>query len=372
MSDAERWALGRARELASLAAGRTSPNPLVGAVVLVGDKAVGEGWHEGPGLPHAEVMALRATGAKARGATVVCTLEPCSHHGRTPPCTDALIAAGVRRVVIGCLDPLERGRAQGVGVLEAAGIEVAVADGPDELACREMNHGFITWAVTGRPSVTLKLATSLDGKIATSTGESRWITGSAARALVHTWRAEQDAVMVGIGTALADDPELTARDLGQDVAQPVRVVVDSHARLPLTSKLARSAGETPVVVLASSRAPEPRVEALRDVGVAVLAAGDGDRVDLDVATALLGERGVLSVLVEGGAELAGALVAAGRVDRIAWFLAPMLIGGEGAPGALGGLGITRLADAPRLLDPKVTSVGDDVLVSARLRPLPDR
>ncbi len=366
----EREALTRARELAGRAAGRTSPNPLVGAVVLHRDERVGEGWHEGPGLPHAEVMALRAAGERSRGATVVCTLEPCSHHGRTPPCTDALIAAGVARVVVGCLDPLERGRAQGIALLEAAGIEVVVAKGHDELACRALNHGFITWAVTGLPSVTLKLATSLDGKIATATGESRWITGPAARSLVHVWRAEHDAVMVGIGTALADDPQLTARDVGPDVRQPTRVVIDSKGRLPLDSALVRSAREVPVTVVVASGTTSRQVGALREAGVDVVTAADGERVDLTRALQTLAERDILSVFVEGGAELAGTLVADGLVVRVAWFLAPFLIGGAGAPGAIGGIGLERLADAPRLLDPDVTLVGDDVLVQARLRPLP--
>ena len=315
-------------------------------------------------------MALRAAGDRARNATVVCTLEPCSHHGRTAPCTEALIAAGVRRVVVGSLDPLERGRAQGVGVLKTAGIEVALAGGDDEHACRDLNHGFVTWAVTGLPSVTLKLATSLDGKIATPSGESRWITGPDARALVHTWRAEHDAVMVGIGTALADDPRLTARDLDGDVAQPVRVVIDSTARLPLDSVLVRGSHEVPVIVVVAEAAPSDRLEGLRGAGVDVVVAGSGPRVDLRAALRLLAERDVLSVFVEGGAELAGSLIEGGLVDRVAWFLAPILIGGAAAPGALGGSGTIRLVDAPRLVDPQVTTVGDDVLVQARLRPLP--
>ena len=206
-------ALARARELALNGRGRVSPNPLVGAVVLRHGQTVAEGWHEGPGLPHAEAMALAAAGEAARGSTVVCTLEPCSHQGRTPPCADALVAAGVARVVVGLRDPLERERAQGIAVLRAGGVEVAVAEGEEAAACAELNAPFLTWALTGLPHVTLKLATSLDGKIATATGESRWISGPASRALVHRWRADSDVVAVGLGTALADDPRLTARDL---------------------------------------------------------------------------------------------------------------------------------------------------------------
>ncbi|MGD9696904.1 MAG: bifunctional diaminohydroxyphosphoribosylaminopyrimidine deaminase/5-amino-6-(5-phosphoribosylamino)uracil reductase RibD [Thermoleophilia bacterium] len=365
---AERAALLRASELALGGRGRVSPNPLVGAVVLRDGRVVAEGWHEGPGLPHAEVMALAAAGGRARGATVVCTLEPCSHHGRTPPCADALVAAGVARVVVGVADPLERGRAQGIAVLRAAGVEVVVADGEEARACAEVNAPFLTWAATGRPLVTLKLATSLDGKIATVAGESRWITGPPARALVHRWRADSDAVGVGLGTALADDPALTARDVEGPVRQPARVVFDSRARLPLDSRLVRTAADTPVIVLAGPEAPAASIEALREAGVEVVPL-PGDRVSrVGEALAALGERGVQSLFVEGGAELAGSLVAAGAVDRVAWFLAPLIIGGAGAPSAIGGPGEPRLERAPRLARARSERVGEDVLVTGWLRP----
>ncbi|MBJ7456113.1 MAG: bifunctional diaminohydroxyphosphoribosylaminopyrimidine deaminase/5-amino-6-(5-phosphoribosylamino)uracil reductase RibD [Thermoleophilia bacterium] len=370
-SAAELAALARARELALRGRGRVSPNPLVGAVILRDGETIAEGWHEGPGLPHAEAMALAAAGDAARGATVVCTLEPCSHHGRTPPCSDALIAAGVRRVVIGVLDPLERGRAQGREVLAAAGLEVAVAPEAEGRLCAEMNAPFVTWAMTGLPEVTLKMATSLDGKIATASGESRWISGTASRALVHRWRADSDAVAVGIGTALADDPSLTARDLEGPVRQPARVVFDATARLPLDSVLVSGAhGEHPVIVLASEEAPAERVAALTAAGVDVVPLAGGPAERIAGGLRVLADLGVQSVFVEGGAGLAAALVAAGAVDRIAWFLAPMLIGGAGAPSALGGEGAATLALAPRLRDLTAVRVGEDVLVSGRLRPLP--
>lgn len=370
-SAVELAALARARELAMRARGRVSPNPLVGAVVLNGGETVAEGWHEGPGLPHAEAMALAEAGDAARGSTVVCTLEPCSHHGRTPPCSDALIAAGVRRVVIGVLDPLERDRAQGREVLAAAGVEVVVAPPDEGRLCAEMNSAFVTWAVTGLPEVILKLATSLDGRIATASGESRWISGPDSRALVHRWRADADAVAVGIGTALADDPSLAARDLEGPVRQPARVVFDAQARLPLGSALVQGAhGEHPVIVLTSEDAPAERVEALGSAGVDVvpLPGGPGERITGGLR--VLADLGIQSVFVEGGAVLAGALVAAGAVDRIAWFLAPMLIGGAGAPPAIAGDGAPTLALAPRLQDLAVARVGEDVLVRGRLRPLP--
>ena len=369
VSGLERAALSRALGLALNGRGRVSPNPLVGAVILRDGEIVAEGWHEGPGLPHAEAMALAAAGDAARGATVVCTLEPCSHTGRTPPCADALVAAGVARVVIGLLDPLERDRAQGREVLRAAGIEVAVADGAEADACAELNAAFLTAAVTGRPHVTLKLATSLDGKIATASGESRWISGAASRGLVHRWRADSDAVAVGLGTALADDPLLTARDVAGPVRQPARVVFDSGARLPRDAALVRDLATAPVIVVAAVDADPGRVEALRAEGVEVLAV-PGDAPDrLGRGLEALGERGIQSLFVEGGAGLAGAMVAAAAVDRVAWFLAPMLIGGREAPSALGGDGIAVLAAAPRLRGVETERVGDDILVTGRLRPL---
>jgi diaminohydroxyphosphoribosylaminopyrimidine deaminase/5-amino-6-(5-phosphoribosylamino)uracil reductase len=367
VSERERAALGRAAELALNGRGRVSPNPLVGAVVLRDGRTVAEGWHEGPGTAHAEAMALAAAGDRARGATVVCTLEPCSHHGRTPPCADALVAAGVARVVIGQPDPLERERARGSEVLRAAGVEVVMADGEEARACAEVNAGFLTWAATGSPYVTLKLATSLDGKIATATGESRWITGPAARALVHRWRADHDAVGVGLGTAIADDPMLNARDVPGPVRQPARVVFDSAARLPLDSALVRDAREAPVLILAARDAPADRVAALEAAGVEVARRSGGPAQRVAAGMRALGERGIQSLLVEGGAELAGALVTAGAVDRLAWFTAPMLIGGREAPSALGGPGAATLALAPRLDGIACEHVGEDLLISGRLR-----
>lgn len=367
---AELAALERARELARRARGRVSPNPLVGAVVLRDGETVAEGWHEGPGLPHAEAMALAAAGRAAAGATVVCTLEPCSHHGRTPPCAEALVAAGVARVVVGCPDPLERGgaRAGGLAVLARAGIEVVPAPEEEAEACRELISDFLTHGLTGRPEVTVKLATSLDGKIATATGESRWISGPASRGLVHRWRADADAVAVGIGTALADDPALTAREVEGPVRQPMRVVFDTSARLPAASALARGADEVPVVVLAGEEAPAGRVASLEAAGVRVVRVPGEGAARVGAALDALGALEVQSLFVEGGAELAGGLLRAGVVDRVAWFLAPMLIGGVGAPSALGGQGVRALADAPRLAAVGVERSGDDILIRGRLRP----
>jgi len=366
---ADAAALARARELALNARGRVSPNPLVGAVILRDGRLIAEGWHEGPGLPHAEIMALRAAGAQARGATLVCTLEPCSHFGRTPPCATAVIAAGIARVVVGCLDPLERTRGKGVHVLREAGVDVAVASGEEERRSRELIDAFITHAVRGRPHVMLKLATSLDGKVATRTGESRWITGPAARALVHRQRADHDAVIVGIGTALADDPQLTARGVVGALRQPARVVFDSFARLPLGSALVRGAGEVPVYLAVGANAPWDRVTELQNAGVEVIAFPTL-RPEVTAVLGALAERGIQSVFLEGGPQLAGGFLEASVVDVVQWFLAPMLVGGDQAPGALGGDGVGRLADAARIRELAVTRVGDDILCTGRLIDLP--
>ncbi|HMM48507.1 MAG TPA: bifunctional diaminohydroxyphosphoribosylaminopyrimidine deaminase/5-amino-6-(5-phosphoribosylamino)uracil reductase RibD [Miltoncostaeaceae bacterium] len=360
-------ALERARGLALNARGRVSPNPLVGAVILRDGRTIAQGWHEGPGTPHAEAMALSIAGEAARGATVVCTLEPCSHHGRTPPCAEALVRAGVGRVVVGCRDPLEAGRAGGIDVLERAGIEVVLAPGDHAEACRELISDFLTAGISARPEVTVKLATSLDGRIATASGESRWISGPRSRALVHRWRADADAVAVGIGTALADDPQLTARDVAGPVRQPRRVVFDSDARLPLTSRLVGGAHELPVTVIAAQDADASRVAALRAAGVQVLQPAGDPAARAAAALRTLADDGVQSLFVEGGAVLAGGLIDAGLVDRIAWFFAPMVIGGTGAPSAIGGVGAPTLAQAPRLSGVSVERSGEDILVRGRLR-----
>ncbi|MFZ4755672.1 MAG: bifunctional diaminohydroxyphosphoribosylaminopyrimidine deaminase/5-amino-6-(5-phosphoribosylamino)uracil reductase RibD [Miltoncostaeaceae bacterium] len=369
---AERTLLARACDLALRARGQVSPNPAVGAVIARDGEVVGEGWHTGPGRLHAEPEAIAAAGASTRGATLVCTLEPCSHTGRTGPCTDAVIAAGITRVVVGTLDPLERTRGQGVKILTDAGIEVVVADGEDADRAREVASPFLTWAATGRPEVMLKMAASLDGRVATRTGNTRWISGPEARALVHRWRAEMDAVGVGIGTADADDPSLTARDVDPaPLSHATRVVFDPHARLRLDSVLVRTAREIPVVVLAGSLATPERVDALRAAGVDV-EVGQADHGAAFLAEGLdaLGRREIQSILVEGGPTVAGALLEAHLVDRLAWVVAPIVIGGDGAPVAVRGVGADQIADAARIPTPRVERLGDDVLLIGRLRPVP--
>lgn len=369
---AERTLLIRACELAARGRGVVSPNPSVGAVIARDGQVVGEGWHAGPGLAHAEPVAIAAANGAARGATLVCTLEPCSHTGRTGPCTQAIIEAGITRVVVGALDPLERTRGEGVRILRDAGIDVAVADGDDAVRARAAASPFLTWAATGRPEVMLKMAASLDGRVATRTGNTRWISGPEARALVHRWRAEMDAVAVGIGTAVADDPMLTARDVDVPAGrEALRVVLDPHARLPLDAALLGSLDDAPVLVITGAGAPDDRVDALRAAGAQVdQVPADHGAGFLSGALDALGAREVQSVLVEGGPTVAGALLDADLVDVLAWVVAPLVIGGDGAPMAARGVGADQISDAARIRSPRVERLGDDVLVMGRLRPVP--
>jgi len=356
-SDAEY--MRQAIALARRGLGRTSPNPPVGAVVVARGRVVGRGWHRGPGTAHGEAAALRAAGARARGATLYVSLEPCNHHGRTPPCTDAVLAAGVRRVVFGARDPNPHVRGGGAARLKRAGLEVM--GGVERAACEEVIAGFTSLVRRGRPLVTLKLAATLDGRIATRTGESRWITGPQARALVHRWRDEMDAVMVGVGTVLADDPRLTSRRRGG--RDPLRVIVDSRLRTPVGA-LVLTKEAAPATLLASVISNGRKLTALRARSATVLSLpGRGGRVSLRRLFAALGQRGVATVLLEGGATLAAAALREGLVDRLALFVAPRLIGADGRP-MLASLGVRRLTDAPRLRLLGTERIGDDWLLHA--------
>ena len=327
----------RALALAERGWGLTAPNPMVGAVVVRDGVVVGEGWHTAYGAPHAEVEALRAAGERARGATVYVTLEPCDHHGKTPPCTEALVAAGVRRVVAACEDPSPVARG-GAERLRAAGIEVDV--GVEAEAARELDAAFFHALESDRPFVRLKLAMSLDGAIADHTRRPGWLTGEAARREVHHLRAGSDAVGVGIGTVLADDPALTVRHAPPPRVPPVRVVFDGSARLPPASRLARTAREVPVLVVCRTPDSEPAA-ALERLGVKLVRAGT-----LGDALVALRERGIRSLLVEGGAALAASLLREAVVDRLVIFRAPLVLGG-GALGAFAGMPPVRAQDAPR-------------------------
>jgi diaminohydroxyphosphoribosylaminopyrimidine deaminase/5-amino-6-(5-phosphoribosylamino)uracil reductase len=360
--------LARAIELAVFGTGRVSPNPLVGAVIASGEETLGEGYHHEAGAPHAEVEAIQdAEGHDLSTATLYVSLEPCCHHGRTPPCTDAIRAAGIRRVVVASDDPSEHASGRGLGILRDDGIEVVVADGELASRARLLNQPFRKHARTGRPWVLFKSAMSLDGKVATRGGDSKWISGEESRHRAHEWRAVCDAVVVGIGTALADDPQLTARVPGV-FHQPRRVVFDSLGRLPIGSRLVADARETPLTVVVSRAAPRAATDTLETHGVdVVVATGENEPARVRSALDQLGSSEVTSILLEGGPHLAGAFFDAGEIDEIRLFLAPLVLGGKGARDPLGGEGIESIADAVRALTLESERVGEDVLISARIK-----
>ncbi len=367
-TETDRRLLSRAIDLAHGGRGRVSPNPLVGAVLAIDDEPVGEGFHRELGGPHAEVEAIRdAAGHALDRATLYVSLEPCCHHGRTPPCTDAIREAGICRVVVASDDPSEHASGRGLGILRDDGIEVVVADGELATRARLLNQPFRKHARTGRPWVLFKSAMSLDGKVATQRGDSKWISSEPSRFLAHHWRAECDAVAVGIGTALADDPQLTARVQGV-ARQPRRVVFDSLARLPLSGKLVCDARTVPLTVVVSRAAPRAATDALETHGAEVIAAtGENEPARVRSALDQLGAAGVTSILLEGGPHLAGAFLDAGEVDEMRLFLAPLVLGGRTARDPLEGEGAETIAEAVRALMVECDRVGDDLLVSARMR-----
>jgi diaminohydroxyphosphoribosylaminopyrimidine deaminase/5-amino-6-(5-phosphoribosylamino)uracil reductase len=325
LTGTDRLHLKRALELAERGRGRVSPNPLVGAVIVKDSEIVGEGWHAELGGLHAERAALADCQARDNdpaGATMYVTLEPCAHQGRQPPCAETILEAGISRVVVGSDDPSEKAAGRGPGILRDGGVEVEFAAGEEATAARLLNQPFRKHARTSLPLVTLKLAISLDGHTEVPSGDSPWISGERSRALVHRWRAESDAIAVGIGTVLADDPLLTARDV-DDARQPIRVVFDRHARLPLDSRLLGTLDRSPVVVVTSAEAERSRTDALREAGAEVVVASG-----VDAALAELGRRDVTSVFLEGGRTLAGAFVDAGEIDEARVFVAPLLLGGS--------------------------------------------
>ena len=360
----------RALALARRAKGRTSPNPAVGAVVVRDNRIVGTGWTQPAGQDHAEVMALRAAGAAASGAALYVTLEPCHLWGRTPPCTDAIGAAGVANVHVATLDPNPRESGQGVATLRSAGIRVAV--GEEREGARALNADYARLVTGQRPWIVAKYAMSLDGKIATRTGASRYLTGSTARADVHRLRDEVDAILVGVNTVLQDNPQLTTRlsaeELGREPHHPWRLVLDGKARTPPDSRLLDPAlpGRTTLCITAA--APAARVAALRAQGADLITLpGDADgRLDLAVLAAELGSRGVMSLLVEGGATVHSAFLDAGLVDRVTVYVAPLLIGGVDAPGPVGGIGVSRLSEAIRPAALHIERLGDDVKLTTDL------
>ena len=346
--------------LARRGLGRTWPNPTVGCVLVKDGRVVGRGWTQKGGRPHAETEALQRAGAHAAGSTAYVTLEPCSHHGRTPPCAEALIAAKIARAVIAIQDPDLRVSGRGIQMLDGAGIAVEIGPGAEE--AQEINAGFLLRLEKNRPLVTLKLAMTLDGRIATHTGESRWITGEPARARSHLLRAQHDAVMVGSGTVLADDPLLNVRLPGLERESPLRIVLDGRMRLPLTSALVAGARDTPTWLVTLPHGDKRRRQTYVDCGIEVIESPpshDG-ALDLVQVMARLAQHGLTRLLVEGGAKLAAALLRDELVDRLAIFRAPSLIGGDGLP-ATSAFGLQRLADMPQFLPMETMQLGRDEL-----------
>ncbi len=360
----EAW-MRRALELAERGRGFVEPNPLVGAVVVRDGRAVGEGWHRRYGEAHAEVNALSAAGEAAGGATLYVTLEPCRHHGKTPPCTDAVLRAGVGRVFAAMQDPFSQVDGKGAERLRAAGVPVEF--GPCETEARRLNAPYLTLLTLGRPYVHAKWAMTLDGKIATRAGDSKWISNRASRHRIHALRGRMDAVVVGVGTALADDPRLTARPPGPRVA--VRVILDSQCRLPTGSVLAATAREAPTLVAATAGAAPERVAALRAAGCEVLTPPEADgRVEVAALLAELGRRRFTNLLVEGGGGALGAFLDAGAIDEVHVYVAPILAGGAAARTPIAGRGVEKIADALRLAEMRVEVVEGDVELHGWRRP----
>lgn len=358
--------MAEAIDLARRVLGTTSPNPAVGAVIVRDGRVVGRGATRPPGGPHAERVALAEAGELARGATLYVTLEPCCHRGRTPPCTDAIIEAGIAEVHVATPDPNPLVHGRGIGALVDRGIRVVV--GEHEAEARRLNEWFFKYIATGRPFILAKYAVTLDGKIAARTGDSRWVTGPTARAYVHRLRAQVDAVMVGVGTVLADDPALTARpeEFGgpPPARQPLRIVVDSRGRTPPQARVLD--GAAPTLIATTPLADPENLKALEARGAEVLVLpAAGGRVDLEALISELGRRELAWVLVEGGGRLLGSLFDLGLIDRVAAFIAPKLVGGAAAPGPVGGLGRPKMADAVRLEDVETDRLGEDLLVSGR-------
>ncbi len=351
--------------LARRGLGNVWPNPAVGCVLVRDGQVVGRGWTQPGGRPHAETEALDHAGAAARGAVAYVTLEPCAHFGKTPPCADALAEAGVSRVVVAVGDPDPRTAGEGMKKLANAGVAVTAGVCEDEAA--ELNAGFFLRIAEGRPLFTLKTATTLDGRIATRTGDSQWITGPSARAHAHRLRAEHDAVLVGVGTAMTDNPRMTCRLPGMEERSPIRIIADTNLLLPLDSQLVETASDTPTWIITSHEADKAKRAALADRGVVVVVTGidAGGHADLVVAAAELGQRGLTRVLVEGGGGVAASLLRDGLVDRVTWFHAPRLIGGDGIPAAAG-FGIEKLDSAPAFVRQGMRTVGTDILETYRV------
>ena len=366
--DSDKKFMRLALRLARKGMGKTSPNPMVGAVVVKGETVLGQGYHPRAGQPHAEVLALRQAGRKSRGATLYLNLEPCDHYGKTPPCTQAILAARIKRVVAGMKDPNPLVSGKGITRLRRAGVQVQV--GVLEKECRELNSAFGKFITTREPFVTLKAAATLDGKVATRSGDSRWISSEASRKYVHRLRQTMDAVMVGIGTVLKDDPLLTARLPGvKRSGQPLRVIVDSRLRIPLNSQVVRTASHYPTLVATTKKASPIKIKRLAGEKLEILVIENDarGRVSLKGLMKELGRRGVVSVLLEGGSTLNASALKEGIVDRLLFFFSPKVIGGQRAPGIIGGEGILGIKEAVPAEIMKIRRIGQDLLIEGDLQ-----
>ncbi len=352
--------MARALQLAAKAKGRTSPNPMVGSVIVKNGEIVGEGYHKQAGKPHAEVEAIKKAGTKAKGADLFVNLEPCCHYGKTPPCVEAIISAKLKKVYVGMTDPNKLVNNKGIRILRKKGIMVEV--GVLKKECERLNESFVKFIRTGKPFVIMKSGMSLDGKIATYSGESQWITCEQSRKLVHEIRGEVDAILVGSGTVLKDDPKLTVRLKGRKLRNPVRVILDRRSRIPVGAKVFQNANMDKVIYATSPKLSKGKEKKLRDMGVDVLALPVGKNFKLNALLEELGRRDITSVLLEGGALLNASAFKENVIDKAMLFMAPILIGGERAPGFIGGEGVKKLKDAVRLKNVSTKKVGDDFLV----------
>lgn len=355
----DEYYMGLALDMAERAQGQTGINPVVGAVVVKDGELVGLGTHLKRGTPHAEVHALNMAGSHAEGSTVYVSLEPCSHYGVTPPCSERLIKEKVARVVVACEDPNPQVAGRGIEMLRQSGIEVTV--GVLKERALELNKKFIKFIMTGLPYITIKTASTLDGKIASKSGDSKWISNEVSREIVHSMRHRHQGIMVGIGTIIADDPKLTTR-LAVPGISPTRIIVDSSLRIPDDCQVLCD-GEAPTVLLTTSRADQERITKLKERGIEVVSCGDGAHVDLTLALRKLGEMGIASILVEGGGRLNGAVLQNELADEIVLFMAPKLIGGIDAPGSFMFDGYTLMKDAISLKQLKVEQFGDNICLS---------
>lgn len=357
--------MSRALQLAGKAAGRTSPNPMVGAVIVKNGHIIAEGYHKKAGRPHGEIEALRKAGKKARGAQLFVNLEPCCHQGRTPPCTDTIIESGLKEVFIGMRDPNPRVAGRGIRQLKRAGI--AVHTGLMKQECQRLNEVFVKYIQTGMPLVTLKSALSLDGKIATPTGESQWITGPEARERVHQMRDQVDAILVGAGTVLKDNPRLTTRLKKGKGRNPARVILDARAEIPLKARVFHHADRDRIIYVTTNKASTSRVSRLTNRGIRVhVFSRKSNHIQLKKLIKILGKMEIASVLLEGGSGINASALKDGIVDKVVLFFAPLIIGGESSPGVVGGPGIKSLKQSLKVKNLTVTPVGADWMVEGYL------